>query len=453
MRLATPARADSLRLSAAIAATALAGSAPAVDATGADLHRVHAEIDLLRAEIAEYRRLVEAPGAELLDAARAAAIRHLADEALADAGGRASLQGSGLTAGWNRGFFLASADGNFSLKLRGYTQIRWVLNHRSDPPRGQDGTQSGFEIRRSYIQLDGHVVDPSWVYRVQANVLRDTGVLTLRDAYIRKTFDGGFFVQAGQAKAPFMCETLASGSGLLLVDRSLIDATFGIGRSQGVFVGWSNDRFRLTGLACDGSERAGGVNVPWNETRTEYAFAGRAEVKFGAGDWSQFNDMTSRPDEAPASLIGAAVFWQRTASGPAAAGVETLSWTVDGEVGLGGAVLFAAVVGRHLDEPGASRDQIGAYGQVGWYLLPTLEAFARYEWADGDTGADDLSIATLGATWYIAPRALKLSADVGYGLNAVAPLFGSAGGGAGWRTDALGDDGQIVVRVQMQFAY
>ena len=50
---------------------------------------------------------------------RSAEIRGVVQDVLADADTRTSFQDSAATAGWNKGFFLASPDGNFSLKVSG----------------------------------------------------------------------------------------------------------------------------------------------------------------------------------------------------------------------------------------------------------------------------------------------------------------------------------------------
>ena len=41
---------------------------------------------------------------------------------------RASLQDSGMTAGWNDGFFLASPDGRFRMEVGGLVQFRYQLS-------------------------------------------------------------------------------------------------------------------------------------------------------------------------------------------------------------------------------------------------------------------------------------------------------------------------------------
>lgn len=432
-------------------------NAPAVDdATAATIAE---SIRDLKAEIAAYRAGLENPDGEWLTEARATEIRSLVTDVLQDADSRASLQSSGMTAGWNNGFFLQSADGNYRLAISGYAQIRWNLNHLDDPDPGQDRTAKGFENRRTYLTFDGHVVDPSWIYRIQGNFSR-SGTLFLDDAYLRKNFEGGLYLQAGQAKNPFMRETLVSDTGLLTVDRSLVETEFGARRTQGIFGGWSNDTFRLTGVIGDGLAATGGYNTAWNTTNTEWSVTGRAEVKLG-GEWSQFNDMTSFPGEELSALFGAAVLWQKGEYGTDDDELEVLQWTVDAEIDFGGANVFGSFVGRHLDSnaPGAStQDQYGLVVQGGYFILPTVELFARYEWADGDNDQPQLSTATAGGNWYIAKNRLKVSADFGYGFNPVRGIFsggqlGPGGTASGWRTDALDKDGQWVIRTQIQFMF
>lgn len=415
---------------------------------------------VIAAELAELRREIDAlrhsmsPEAALTEA-RASQLRALVQEVIADADSRSSLQSSGLTAGWDKGFFLASADGNFRLRISGYAQIRFNYNYIDDPRPGQDRNAKGFENRRTYLQFDGHIVDPSWVYRVQGNFRVNDGTLVLQDAYIRKNFEGGFHILAGQAKAPYMRETLASDTGLLTVDRSVIETVFGAGRTQGIFLGWNNDMLRVVGTYCDGTQAAGGLSSPWQQQTTEYAFIARGELKLGEADWSSYNDMTSFPGDKTGALIGAAMAWQRGDAGSRLSGIETLAWTVDAEIGFGGANIFGAVVGRHLDSSAGSADadQFGAYGQGGFFINETMELFARYEWGDSDTGGDDFSAVTAGANWYIAKQQLKLSGDVSYAFEGVSPFFGGPGTVQGWRPDAEGDGGQIVVRVQFQIVF
>src|SRR5687767_8246539 len=78
---------------------------------------VRAEIQALRAEVAELR--AKEHGA-WLNERRTQEIKSLIHEVLADAETRSSLAEGGVTAGWNKHFFLASEDGNFLMEIGGY---------------------------------------------------------------------------------------------------------------------------------------------------------------------------------------------------------------------------------------------------------------------------------------------------------------------------------------------
>lgn len=425
---------------AAAPALPIAADVPPTDA------ELRAELDTLRAEVDALRSTMsgEAP----LDAARAAEVRAIVEDVLADADARASLQSSGATAGWDKGFFLASPDGNFRLNIKGYTQFRWVMNHVRDP--GLDRWSEGFENARTQLFFEGHLIDKSFTYRVQSNFSRSGGSLTLFDAWIAKSFDNGLKLVAGQFRDPMLREFLVVETTQLLVERSLVHQAFTFDRTQGVMLEYQNDLLRLQGSFNDGAQTA---NTAWQAPTTEYAFAARGELRFG-GDWAQFNDFTSFPGEALAGLVGAAIGWQNAEDGSVSLAGEVVQWTVDGAIEFGGANLFAAVVGRHsTDLPGGNLDQYGAVGQGGFFVLPEVELYGRYEWGDADDGGEDLSVATAGANWYISKQRLKISGDFGYGFNAVTAFFGQPSSIAGWRTDTAGDDGQWVIRMQAQIMF
>ena len=112
---------------------------------------VQAELAALRAELAEFAQL---QASDALTTERAAEIRATVRDALADASSRTSLQGSGATAGYDNGFFVSSADGNFSLRVGVLEQVRFVWEFDTD-------ADMGFENRRNQLDFGGHMFDPS----------------------------------------------------------------------------------------------------------------------------------------------------------------------------------------------------------------------------------------------------------------------------------------------------
>ena len=106
-------------LLAGVSALSLSGASLAGTATGqTDDAALRAEIDALKAQVAQL-----STGDDWLTEQRSDEIRGLVQDVLADADTRASLLQSGMTAGYDKGFVVGSADGNFLLKINGYTQF------------------------------------------------------------------------------------------------------------------------------------------------------------------------------------------------------------------------------------------------------------------------------------------------------------------------------------------
>ena len=394
---------------------------------------------------------------------RAAEIRGLVQDVLADADTRSSLLQDGLTAGWDKGFFLGSADGNFLLKVRGQIQARFVYNTQDNSP--DDDDRWGFENRRTKLTFSGNVIDPSWQYRIQTSAGRDGGRFRLQSAFIAKEFGDNWTLRIGQFKPPFMREELVSSARQLAVERSLVNEEFNQGRSQGVELAYRGDQFSAAMMLNEGFDRD---NTPALTEDTEFAITARAEALL-AGSWGQFKDFTSWAEETTAVMIGAAVHYERDEFGTGdglfvdADGdglddtanddeLETLAFTADLSLEFGSANAFAAVVYRDLDSDSVDAEQLGVVVQGGVFLTNEWEIFARYEWGDLDrAGVDDLSVITFGVNRFWDKHALKWSMDVGFGLNEIADPWSASG--AGWRTDGVGQDGQIVVRSQMQLLF
>lgn len=410
-----------------------------------------AEIAALKAELAELRGQT---GDNWLTEQRASEIRGLVQDVLADADTRSSLQGSGMTAGWDRGFFLASPDGNYRLRVQGQIQFRYAMNFR-DSDDSIDSTTHGFENRRTKLNFSGNVIDRTWKYRVQGAFNRSGGDFGLEDAWIQKDFENGFYIRAGQFKPPVLREELISSGRQLAVERSLLNERFNQDFSQGVEVGWEGDWIRGQFMFHDGT---GNRNTAALSSTSEWAFSARAEVLLGSTDWKQFDDFTSWSGESFGVLVGAAINWERSEFGlsgtPAGGKVAPLTLTVDAQIEFGGANLYGAFVYRDTDTEGSgSQDQIGFVIQGGVFIIPDeVELFARYEWGDPDSSAeDDLSVATVGVNWYWAKHAAKWTTDVGLSFNEVSS--GWASSGANWLADAPGGDDQFVIRSQVQLLF
>ena len=450
-------------------------------ATGDDLSRDDV-IDQLRAEVAELKDTVDeikaATDDNWLTARRALEIRGLVEDVLADADNRASLLQDGITAGWDKKFYLGSADGSWRLNIGGQFQVRWALNSASGQgaamPDAIPGTLYGFEVRRTKLKLDGHVVDPSWQYLVQFAVDHDTtgdGVLEVEDALVGKAFDNGILVWVGQFKIEFNREELTSSTRQLAVDRSVINEFFNLDRSQGIRVQYTGDRFRLAGVYTDGaSNRWGGFDLSAGPPAN--AFTGRVDW-LARGDWEQFKDFQGWKGGTFGVMIGAAIHYQNSKYGAlnpmamdpfSSPRTERLTWTIDGQLEGDGWNLFAYLLGNHLSDNAAgsaTADQLAFVVQGGYMLTDKWDVYLRYEWGDLDdntspsaiasaAGLTDISIITVGTNYYVYKHAAKWTTDIGLGLD---PVPTNLGTGVDWRPDVVPNDGQIVFRTQFQLLF
>jgi phosphate-selective porin OprO and OprP len=135
-------------------------------------------------------------------------------------------------AGYNKGFFLESDDGNFSMKMKFRTQLQFAVDNTDDKQTGEKDTATNFNIRRFRIYWEGHVFRPWFNYLFQISA-DNNGNFILRDAYLDAAYDTRIFPRGGQFKVPFNREELTSSSELQLVDRSIVNDEFKYGRDRG----------------------------------------------------------------------------------------------------------------------------------------------------------------------------------------------------------------------------
>ena len=437
-----------------------------------------AQIAELKRELAE---LKTSNNDSWLTEQRAGEIRGIVQDVLADADTRTSLQDSGAMAGYNNGFFMSSADGNFKLEVGALIQVRWVMNDAKgyQPAAGVGGalkqnTEYGFENARTQLNFSGNVVDPSWTYRVRVNMTpANGGEATLDFGYVQKTMDNGFSFRLGQFRAPWMREMLVEDGHQLAVDRSLLSAYFGQGFSQGVGLGYAQENWKVdvyygNGISNEFNQAGAAANGNWTSADTNWSVAGRFEYLI-KGNWDQFADESSFRGEDFGVMVGFAGLAQRyNAEAPGGPGPENgdkvMGVTGDVTMDFGGANLSAAFVWSRTD-PASNSPKTSPYGfnvQGGYFVTDDIEIFGRYDYIDYKTanGAakdqDKYSGVTLGANWYLAGHNAKLTVDWSLNLKS----FGANDNlnDYGWRQDVNGANGdpennQWALRAQMQLMF
>jgi len=402
------------------------------------LQSAQARIDSLEREVNQMRGESDQ---NWLDEARAAQIKALVHEVLEDSETRASLLADNPLSGYKNGFFIQSPDGNNFLKIRGFLAVRYIYNDRDNT---DDDQTSGFEISRTRFGFMGHVIDPTWKYKIWTGD-NATGTNLLLDAYIQKVLGNGFSVTAGQFKVPFWREWLVSEVNLQFIERSLLSSAAAGSYTQGVKVNYSDEKFRFVASINDGR---GEINSSFTNPGADFAISGRGEWLV-YGPWSQYGAWESFIGEEPALVIGAAAHFEQGEGGTSEA--DEFCWTADISAQFGGANLFVAVVGCESDSS-TMGDFFGVLAQGGIFLTDQVELIARYEYANSDIdGIEDLSIVSAGINYFLQRWNVRLTADVGYALNAVDDRWDASA--AGYLIDTAGEEGQIVVRSQLQLLF
>jgi hypothetical protein len=172
------------------------------------------------------------------------------------------------------------------------------------------------------------------------------------------------------------------------------------------------------------------------------------------GKWADVADNVGFRGTEQALLLGAAVLYQKQESGTPTDEQQNLTFTADASYKNSGFDLMGEFFYRNLssDTPGPDLDQYGLVFTAGYFVREDLELYLMYQWGSLDIeGDEDLSVLTVGFTKFYNKHNLKWQSDIGYGFNAVAS--GWATDGAGWRTDAPDEDGQIVIRTQFQLLF
>jgi hypothetical protein len=454
------------------------------------------EIAQLKAEVAT---LKSQNGDKWLTEERAAEIKSLVKDVLADSETRTSLQGSGATSGYNNGFFISSADGNFKLNLSLLAQARFTWNYQPGEnisPDSNNGTGDGvstwaFENRRTQMAFSGNVVDPSWTYMARLNYgsaidpyTPFAGEVVLQDAWVNKDFGNGVGLKVGQFKSPFMAESLRNDGAQLTAERSVVDYIFSGGYTQGIMLNYTQDMFRAMGSYNNGPRAQNGT---WSTgSNNSISLSGRAEFK-AMGSWAQFDNETSLKSDESGLVIGAAIQYYNNRGtsvegqyNPSVASIiygdttgltttGAVDWTADATFKSGGMNLSAAFVGSnasYANNGTASNESFSSYGMVvqgGYRFTDSLEAFGRWEWMNIENGAatpggfpasatDVNNILTFGVNVYAGTN-MKWTTQFGISLSDIGSTTAELGG-AGWNSDAnTSNNDQMNVISQLQIMF
>ncbi len=394
-------------------------------------------------------------------------VRAVVADMLADADGRTSLLAA--NAGHQDGnFFISSDDGGYNLSIYGLIQFRYLMNFRDEDSTSNE-FEPGFQAARTKIGAKGNIVNKDWSYNVLGNFDRADGSFGLQDAYVEYKLPNGLRVRWGQFKLPLLREELVDDQYQLAVDRSVVNAVFTQGRSQGIALlctsSWCN-----TGLAfsdglnsanTDFTAPAGGGLTPTGEA--DWAVTGRIEFLF-AGAKKDLRDFTAPQGTPFGALVGLAGHYQQSPNTSAAGDTDRdlFEYTIDGTLEGDGWNAFGAFVGRwdNFRTAGVDSDfnDFGAVVQGGIRVAANTELFGRWDglFLDSDRGTmeDNFHFLTVGVNQYIAGQAAKFTGDIVFALDETPDLVGLGvlpNTGVGLLGDT--ESGEVVVRLQFQLLF
>lgn len=337
----------------------------------------------------------------------------------ADASSRSQfLQAEGVVAGYNKGFFIQSADGAFSFKPGLQFQFRSVTNYRQNAPDDDKDTQNGFEIRRARFRFDGNAFSKDLTYSFVFDTSRTSGSPALLDGYIGYRFATEWAFKAGQFKESWTHEKDISAFNQLAVDRSLVDTLLGgnlTDRVQGVALvyGSKTNPLRAELTFSDG---ANSKNTDFTDTNgANFGVGGRVEYRF-SGDWDAYKDFTAKGDKEDLLVAGAGFDYTEYGD------EDVARVTVDAQYELtSGWAFYAGVIGN-FDFGDDDTQSYGGVAQVAYLIDDHWEAFGRYDivYLDDDVADDNTySELAVGANYYLgaggsAVNRAKVTVDLLY---------------------------------------
>ncbi|MBN1846682.1 MAG: hypothetical protein JW810_13435 [Sedimentisphaerales bacterium] len=416
---------------------------------------------------------------------------------------------TGLTAGYDKRFFIKSADDQFLLEFDTRLQFRhsYLLADEHNKKLndaglrvadGVDSSANGFELERARLNLTGHLLK-NLQYKIQFDFDDDDNDdASLQEYMVSYSFMPELGVKAGRYKSAFGKQENTSTGRLMLVDRSLANEVFNICRGTGVELFGA-----LPVMDTNLHYRMGMFNGFDDETSTALAdndnnpaVAARLELPLLGATPADFqNESDLMQHENPVLMLGTSFAYANATNEDHFAGglddnYEVLVKNIDGRsdiVEAGGEVTLLGadasfkyqglsvllegfyqhadldsgevafendfgvtrnafdITGRALLD-GYEVDNYGWHAQCGYFLVPkTFELVSRVSGVCVDSTNDSYEYAG-GWNWYLAGQDLKISMDVTY-IDDL-PLVST-----GPNFDGVQNNSLLMVRTQLQMQF
>jgi hypothetical protein len=136
--------------------------------------------------------------------------------------------------GYDKGFFIESADEKFKMKVNARLQLRLTGEGFDAGDGSPTDWEHNFSIPRARLSFAGHLYSKALTYKL--NIAFDRGAASLRDFYVDYKIIPGVQIRAGQDMRPFSRQRITSGGRQQFVDRPLTDNEFVANRDTGVMI-------------------------------------------------------------------------------------------------------------------------------------------------------------------------------------------------------------------------
>jgi len=350
-----------------------------------------------------------------LNDARTDEIRGLVNDVLADADNRSNLQGGG--AGYNGGFTVGSADGNWSMTINGLYQTSWS-NVEDDQTDGAETDDWSFDNTRSWLNFSGTVAG-DYSYDVRH------GLDGAANDWANASWDmgNGWNMTMGTFRRNDSRETMIGDGRQMTLDRTADTAIV-----QGAR--WSNtgDDMR-TSVSLYNNDTEGDLNQSaygWN-VRVEY---------LAEGSWGQFDEFTCADGSASGTLIG---FSYRTNDEGNGDGLDDddedvgndgdVDWNVDLQMQMGGSSLYVSY--HDSEDDSASTSENSTHVVWSTWIDNDWELYVSY--LDDDATANG-EVTSVGVNQYWAGHNAKWTTQ--YDMD---------------DTDSDGDLNTLTTQIQLMF--
>lgn len=338
------------------------------------------------------------------------------------------------------GLEIRTPGNDFTATIGFRNQLRFTTPFVEVPDEANDisaARQRDFRLNRSRFKVEGQALSPRLSYKFQADFVEER----VRDFNMTWAHRDWLNVRAGWWKVEYLVERMQSSGAQQLVDRSILDRWFTLGRQRGVQVhgdlGGRSPMGRYYVGAFRNMDARGGAALPMWLGRYEWAWAGRhPELEQGDADVTrelqlQVGGSVARADSAYAFFSGSGVGAALTVAGlpnddardAAPDRYRTQHAAADLVLKWRGLSVQSEIHRKHLrlTRTGVERTVVGGYVMAGalassiWSRLPKpLEFTARVALVDpareiSDNGQQETVI---GASWYFAGHRNRLGIDL-----------------------------------------